>query len=165
MTTEQLTPEQQFRAGVKDFWPGYADRTNLWPIYESLKKYPADLVFHAMRRHRQQFPDDTKPVWQVIRKELGIHWAQKREDKERLRASDEVEYDAKRRVCAQRVLADEFNDDERDEAWEAFIATGPSKLVQDTYRRMGIDQWAAHVLEKVKPGRLAEVMKEEDEEE
>ncbi len=61
---------QEFETVVRDIWSGY--RANVQPIWNlRLSQYPFDRLIGVLNQHRADNPDEMKPLWKTIYRNLA----------------------------------------------------------------------------------------------
>lgn len=152
MTAMTITV-QQLRDLVADYWPRYG--VNVDPMWKShLRHHEHEKVKVALAGHRAQYPDEQRPIWQQVYARLVGPQTLPAPDHERRKLAVMQQ----RATVAQRIVTTEVPDDERLEAWEQFVSEAPP-FVQERYRKIGWERFSATMAERLRPGRLAELMK------
>ncbi len=145
---------QQLRDLVKDYWPDY--RANIGPMWQSyLRRHDYEKVKTALAEHRAANPDAPQPIWRnVFARLVGGHKLPGLDHERREHAV------MRQREAVGRRILTEVPEAERCKAWTQFVSEQPP-FVQEHFRVMGWERFPTTMAERIRPGRLDELMKSE----
>lgn len=125
------TAFDDFVAAVTSLWPTY--RTDVGPMWDTvLRRYSMTEIGQALRKHRAERPDDSKPIWKLIYADLT-------DGKQQSSKSDlQILLNQQRRILAEHKVKGATNWGDW-EVFQSFLDTQVYPRLYDTLTRQPRD--------------------------